>query len=154
MDTLDNDRHRTDILNRLKRAEGQLRGIQRMVETYAAGPMGIEQMRHVMELQVFVPANLPESILAERVAVAVTQPANLFTTMMVPNMTERLGELTCPIFGFWGSNDLFNPPSGVFKILQHARNARFTLLNRCGHWVQVEHPDLFNRQCLEFLQED
>ena len=31
MDTLDNDRHRTDILNRLKRAEGQLRGIQRMV---------------------------------------------------------------------------------------------------------------------------
>lgn len=32
MDTLDNERHRTDILNRLKRAEGQLRGIQRMVE--------------------------------------------------------------------------------------------------------------------------
>ena len=32
MDTLDSDRHRTDILNRLKRAEGQLRGIQRMVE--------------------------------------------------------------------------------------------------------------------------
>lgn len=33
MDTLDNERHRTDILNRLKRAEGQLRGIQRMVES-------------------------------------------------------------------------------------------------------------------------
>lgn len=32
MDTLDNAQHRTDILNRLKRAEGQLRGIQRMVE--------------------------------------------------------------------------------------------------------------------------
>lgn len=132
----------------------QMQGIQRMVQTYAAGPMGIEQMRHVMELQVFVPANLPDSILAERVAVAVTQPANLFSTMMVPNMTERLGELTCPIFGFWGSDDLFNPPSGVFKILKHARNARFTLLNRCGHWVQVEHTELFNRQCLEFLQED
>ena len=28
----DNDKHRTDILNRLKRAEGQLRGIQRMIE--------------------------------------------------------------------------------------------------------------------------
>ena len=26
------DQHRTDILNRLRRAEGQLRGIQRMVE--------------------------------------------------------------------------------------------------------------------------
>ncbi|MBT9609234.1 metal-sensing transcriptional repressor [Aquabacterium sp.] len=31
MTTLDNDA-RTDILNRLKRAEGQLRGIQRMIE--------------------------------------------------------------------------------------------------------------------------
>jgi DNA-binding FrmR family transcriptional regulator len=32
MPALDNDKHRTDILNRLKRAEGQLRGIQRMIE--------------------------------------------------------------------------------------------------------------------------
>jgi 4,5:9,10-diseco-3-hydroxy-5,9,17-trioxoandrosta-1(10),2-diene-4-oate hydrolase len=25
------------------------------------------------------------------------------------------------------------------------------LVNRCGHWVQVEHRELFNRQCLDFL---
>lgn len=131
----------------------RMKGIQRMVETYAAGPMGIEQMRHVMQLQVFDPSNLTEAILAERAAVAPSQPANLFSTMLVPNMTERLSELSCPIFGFWGSDDVFNPPGGVFKFLENARNARFTLLNRCGHWVQVEHPELFNRQCLEFLQE-
>jgi DNA-binding FrmR family transcriptional regulator len=33
MSTLADDASRTDILNRLKRAEGQLRGIQRMIET-------------------------------------------------------------------------------------------------------------------------
>lgn len=32
MAALDDDKSRTDILNRLKRAEGQLRGIQRMIE--------------------------------------------------------------------------------------------------------------------------
>jgi len=32
MATLD-DKHRSDLLNRLKRAEGQLRGIQRMIES-------------------------------------------------------------------------------------------------------------------------
>ncbi len=32
MSALDNEKSRTDILNRLKRAEGQLRGIQRMIE--------------------------------------------------------------------------------------------------------------------------
>ncbi|AQZ96481.1 alpha/beta fold hydrolase [Halopseudomonas phragmitis] len=129
----------------------QMEGISRMVEVYSQGPMGIEQMRQVMTLQLFDSSQLQDSLLAERVAVAVTQPANLFSTMMVPNMTKRLHEIQAPILGFWGTNDLFNPPSGSFKILDNAPNARFTMLNRCGHWVQVEHQSLFNRQCLDFL---
>jgi CsoR family transcriptional regulator, copper-sensing transcriptional repressor len=32
MPTLADDKARTDLLNRLKRAEGQLRGVQRMIE--------------------------------------------------------------------------------------------------------------------------
>lgn len=131
----------------------QMPGIQRMVEVFAQGPMGVEQMRHVMTLQLFDPTQLDEALLRERAAVAVTQPANLFSTMMVPNMTERLGEIRVPILGFWGSNDLFNPPVGAFKVLDNAPNARFVMLNRCGHWVQVEHEALFNRECIAFLSE-
>ena len=132
----------------------QMEGIKRMVEVYAQGPMGVEQMRQVMSLQLFDSSQLQDSILEERAAVAVTQPANLFSTMLVPNMTERLHEIKCPILGFWGTNDLFNPVSGTFKVLENAPHARFTLLNRCGHWVQVEHKELFNRQCLNFLCDD
>ena len=132
----------------------EMEGIKRMVEVYAQGPMGVEQMRKVMTLQLFDSSQLQDSILEERAAVAVTQPANLFTTMLVPNMTERLHEIKCRILGFWGTNDLFNPISGTFKILENAPHARFTLLNRCGHWVQVEHKELFNRQCLNFLRDD
>ena len=131
----------------------QMPGIQRMVEVFAQGPMGVEQMRHVMTLQLYDPTQLDEALLRERAAVAVTQPANLFSTMMVPNMTERLGEIRVPILGFWGSNDLFNPPVGAFKVLDNAPNARFVMLNRCGHWVQVEHEALFNRECIAFLSE-
>lgn len=130
----------------------QMEGIKRMVEVYGQGPMGVNEMRQVMKLQLFDASQLEDSLLAERAAVAATQPANLFSTMLVPNMTERLGELRCPILGFWGSNDRFNPPAGMFKFLQHAPQARFLMLNRCGHWVQVEHTDLFNRSCLDFLQ--
>lgn len=131
----------------------EMEGIKRMVEVYGQGPMGVEQMRQVMTLQLFDSSQLQDSILEERAAVAVTQPANLFSTMLVPNMTERLHEIKCPILGFWGTNDLFNPVSGTFKILENAPHARFTLLNRCGHWVQVEHKELFNRQCLNFLRD-
>ncbi len=129
----------------------QMEGIARMVKVYAQGPMGIEQMRQVMDLQLFDNSQLQESLLAERVAVALTQPPNLFSTMMVPNMTGQLHSIQAPILGFWGANDLFNPPKGCFKILDNAPNARFIMLNRCGHWVQVEHQSLFNRECIEFL---
>jgi len=130
----------------------EMEGIVRMVKVYQSGPMGIAEMRHVMSLQLYDNALLDDTLLAERVAVAKTQPGNLFSSMQVPNMTARLPELACPILGFWGNDDRFNPASGTFKFLDYAPNARFTVLNRCGHWVQVEHRDLFNRQCVDFLQ--
>ncbi|GAC13967.1 alpha/beta fold hydrolase [Aliiglaciecola lipolytica] len=130
----------------------QMEGIQRMVEVFNRGPMGIEEMREVMSLQLFDASALSDDILAERSAVAVTQPANLFSTMMVPNMTERLSEINCPVLGFWGINDRFNPHQGVHKFLDNLPKARFLMLNRCGHWVQVEHTRLFNATCIDFLQ--
>ncbi|MNR19497.1 2-hydroxy-6-oxononadienedioate/2-hydroxy-6-oxononatrienedioate hydrolase [compost metagenome] len=131
----------------------QMVGIKRMAELYNAGPLDMEKMREIMKLQLFDASQLPDSLLAERVAVAVHQPRNLIKTMMVPNMTERLGELRVPILGFWGTNDNFNPLGGAQKILDNAPQARFILLNRCGHWVQVEHRELFNRSCIDFLRE-
>ncbi|QCI12980.1 alpha/beta fold hydrolase [Pseudomonas putida] len=130
----------------------QMPGILRMVGLFNAGPIGLGEMRSMMSLQLFDDSILPEELLLERVAVAVTQPKNLFSTMRVPNMRARLGEIECPILGFWGSNDNFNPVSGAQYIIDGARQARFIVLNRCGHWVQVEHRELFNRSCLEFLQ--
>ena len=129
----------------------RMEGIVRMVSLFNAGPIGLEEMRSMMRLQLFDDSILPQSLLEERVAVAQTQPKNLFSTMMVPNMETRLGEIQCPILGFWGSNDNFNPVSGAQRIIDGAANARFIVLNRCGHWVQVEHRDLFNRSCVDFL---
>jgi len=132
----------------------EMEGISRMVEVYSRGPMGVAEMREVMSLQLYDASALSDEILAERSAVAVTQPANLFSTMMVPNMTDQLHQLSCPVLGFWGTNDKFNPHSGMQKFLDNVPNARFIMLNRCGHWVQVEHERLFNSSCLDFLQHD
>jgi len=130
----------------------QMPGIQRMVSLFGAGPIGLPEMRSMMSLQLFDPSILPEELLAERVAVAVTQPENLFSTMMIPNMTARLGEIDCPVLCFWGNNDNFNPVGGARHIVDNAQRAQVVILNRCGHWVQVEHRELFNRSCLDFLR--
>ncbi|MCY1259423.1 2-hydroxy-6-oxononadienedioate/2-hydroxy-6-oxononatrienedioate hydrolase [compost metagenome] len=130
----------------------QMPGILRMVSLFGAGPIGMDEMRSMMSLQLFDPSILPDDLLAERVAVAVTQPKNLFSTMMIPNMESRLDEIRCPILGFWGSGDNFNPVGGAQRIIDGAKQARFIVLNQCGHWVQVEHRGLFNRSCLDFLR--
>ena len=57
-----------------------------------------------------------------------------------------------PVFGFWGANDQFNPVGGANKLVERCPNARLVVLNRCGHWVQVEHREMFNRLCLDFLK--
>ena len=127
-------------------------GIANMFAIYKSGRTGVDAMRAVMQMQLFDPGLLTDEIIQERAPIAALQTQAARSVMKVPNMTERLGELQCPVFGFWGVNDLFNPVGGAMKIMQHAPHARMVLVNRCGHWVQVEHRELFNRECLDFLK--
>jgi len=127
-------------------------GIANMFAVYKAGKSGAEAMREIMHLQLFDPTLLSDEIINERVPIALTQTEAARSVMKVPNMTARLHELCCPVFGFWGVNDSFNPVGGAMKIVENAPQARFELINRCGHWVQVEHRETFNRLCLDFLK--
>lgn len=127
-------------------------GIANMFKIYQSGQTGIDAMRAVMRMQLFDPALLTEDILNERAPIAATQTAAARSVMKVPNMTARLHELRCPVLGFWGMNDQFNPVSGNAKLMDNCPDIRSILVNRCGHWVQVEHQSMFNRMCLDFLK--
>ena len=126
-------------------------GIANMFEIYQSGRTGIEAMRAVMTMQLFDPALLTDAILNERAPIAATQTQAARSVLKVPNMTERLAELRCPVLAFWGMNDQFNPASGAAKLMDHCPDIRTILVNRCGHWVQVEHRAMFNRMCVDFL---
>ena len=129
-------------------------GMQEMVSTFTGGPMDRDTMRRILSLLVFdPPAIVDDELVEERFGVCETQPRTVLSTMRVPNMTDRLGEIRCPVLGFWGTEDRFNPVGGNIKLLKGCPDARFVLLNRCGHWVQAEHRDYFNRECLQFLQD-
>ena len=127
-------------------------GIANMFAIYKSGKTGADAMRAVMTMQLFDPSLLTEEIINERAPIALTQTNAARSILKVPNMTARLHELRCPVFGFWGINDQFNPASGAAKLLDNCPNARMVMLNRCGHWVQVEHRELFNRSCIDFMQ--
>ncbi|SDQ81453.1 4,5:9,10-diseco-3-hydroxy-5,9,17-trioxoandrosta-1(10),2-diene-4-oate hydrolase [Pseudomonas sp. UC 17F4] len=132
----------------------QMEGIQKMGAAFANGDLNdAAGMRRLLSLQLFDPALISDETVAERVAVVGQQPACVLTSMQVPNLTSRLPELQCPILGFWGINDKFCPASGAQTLLAACRRIRFVLLSECGHWVMVEHRELFNRECLAFLGE-
>jgi 4,5:9,10-diseco-3-hydroxy-5,9,17-trioxoandrosta-1(10),2-diene-4-oate hydrolase len=127
-------------------------GIANMFQIYQSGKTGAEAMRAVMTMQLFDPSLLTDEIINERAPIAATQTQAARSVLKVPNLTDRLHELKCPVFGFWGVNDHFNPVGGATKLLDNCPQARMVLVNRCGHWVQVEHRDMFNRSCIDFLQ--
>ncbi|MDU9414885.1 alpha/beta fold hydrolase [Pseudomonas sp. zfem005] len=132
----------------------QMEGIQKMGAAFANGELNdAAGMRRLLGLQLFDPALITDETVNERVAVVQQQPRCVLGSMQVPNLTERLAELACPILGFWGMNDKFCPVSGAQTLMERCRDIRFVLLSECGHWVMVEHRELFNRTCLDFLAE-
>ena len=116
-------------------------------------PMDEDDLRRLLELQVFDPRHVTDALVAERAAVMRMQPRAILRNLRGLNLADRLGEIACPILGFWGMEDKFNPASGALKFLARCRDARFMIVNRCGHWVMVEHAELFNRVSLDFLDE-
>ena len=91
--------------------------------------------------------------LAERLAIAATQPKVIFETMSVPHLAPRLVELDLPVLGLWGVDDQFCPVEGAMTLARNIKRCRVTLFSQCGHWVMVEHPRNFERLVLDFLAE-
>lgn len=94
-----------------------------------------------------------DELVAERYAVAKTQPKDVLARMVTPNLGPRLGELKQPIFVLWGLNDEFCPESHSRSFLEQCDNVRAVTFGHTGHWVQLERAAEFNRYSIDFLHE-
>ncbi|MGH8938597.1 MAG: alpha/beta fold hydrolase [Actinomycetes bacterium] len=50
-----------------------------------------------------------------------------------------------------GRDDRVIPMSNSLRLLELIENAQLHVFGRCGHWVQIEHADKFNRLVTDFL---
>lgn len=132
----------------------KMEGIRTMMSVFLS-KTGITKdgMRTVFGLQLFDPKLLTDEIIEERFQIAEHQPKRVLTSLNVPHLTPELGKIRCPVFALWGVEDKFCPVSGAMRIAEACKGSRVMLLSQCGHWVMVEHTDLFNRLCLDFLRE-
>ncbi|WP_153099551.1 alpha/beta fold hydrolase [Paraburkholderia hayleyella] len=129
----------------------EMPGIQKMVQLFTNRQMNRDTMRELLKLLVYDTSLVTDALVDERMKVCIEQPVEVLSTMSVPNLSASLADIRCPVLGFWGADDRFNPVAGALKFVEHCRHARFVLMSQCGHWVMVEHRDYFNRTCLEFL---
>lgn len=128
-------------------------GMQVMKEVFTAGPMSPQRLEEFIRRGlVYDEAVVDQQLVDERWGVFQQQNTQVINTMSVPNMAERLGEISCPVQAFWGVNEQMMPETGIMTLAKGIADIRLTLVSQCGHWVMVEHQDMFNRAVLDFLQ--
>ncbi|WP_257549330.1 alpha/beta fold hydrolase [Sphingopyxis sp. DBS4] len=128
-------------------------GIAKMVGDFTSPDFTVEDQKKLVSNLVYDASVITDELVAERYAVARTQPKDVLARMRTPNLAPRLGELPMPILGFWGLNDEFCPASGAQRFLDACPDARFMTFNKVGHWVQVERTEEFNLYALAFLRD-
>ena len=127
-------------------------GMAIMKEVFTGGPNKDALEQFIRRGLVFDDKHVDEQLVNERWGIFQQQNMQVINTMVVPNMEDQLGELNCPIIAFWGANENMMPETGIAKLTKKCSNIRLTIVSECGHWVMVEHKDLFNRMTLDFLR--
>lgn len=128
-------------------------GMKQMFELYGSGkPVSEAQMKAFFQSAFVVnPDCVTDELVHERSELMKRQNPQVIKTMKVPNMTARLGEIKVPTLALWGLNENMMPDSGILRLAKGLPDCRMVLVPRCGHWVMIEHRELFNRTVLDFL---
>ena len=65
--------------------------------------------------------------------------------------TSRLKSLDIPTMLFWGADDEIIPVKHAHRAARTIPGLELHVFEKCGHWVQMERANEFNRLVLEFL---
>ncbi|MDE2436193.1 MAG: alpha/beta fold hydrolase [Sphingomonadales bacterium] len=129
-------------------------GIAKMVSNFGGPDFNLAEQKRLVSNLVhpdFAP-KISDALVAERFAVASTQPKDVLVRMRTPDLSPRLGEIQQPIFVLWGLNDEFCPEAHARLFLDKCSDVRAITFARTGHWVQVERAEEFNRYTIDFLR--
>lgn len=132
----------------------QMPGMQKVFKVFGSGePVTPAVMKDLFATGLMHnPEYATDELVAERMQIMEIMNGHVMATMQVPVLVDRLQEIKCPSLGFWGMNEQMMPENGILAMAKNMQQLRLILVTECGHWVMVEHEDMFNRACLDFLQ--
>jgi 4,5:9,10-diseco-3-hydroxy-5,9,17-trioxoandrosta-1(10),2-diene-4-oate hydrolase len=119
----------------------------------APGGPNEARIRDMVQKQVWDQGLVTDTLVHQRLSVARLQSKAAFKRPKLADMSARLGEIRVPTLVFWGTHDRFTPFEHGSLLVKRIPDCRFVALSRCGHWVQVERADIFDRELASFLAE-
>lgn len=133
-------------------------GIKRIGKLYREPTM--ENLKEMMDIFVYDTSSLTEELFQTRLDNILARKDHLENFVkstqanpkQFPDVGHRLGEIASETLILWGRDDRFVPMDTGLRLVNGLQRAELHIFNRCGHWVQWEYADKFNRMVLDFLQ--
>ncbi len=142
---------------------GLSQGINIIVQTYRDPSPA--NFRRLVEVMVYDSSFASDELAEQRSAAALEVKEHLANWLKWPmghpkgpfgGLEEHLAKLaasTVPTMMIHGRDDRTVPLEVTLKTAGLIPNARTIILNRCGHWAQVEHASEFDRTVTAFIQQ-
>ncbi|MEU3492135.1 alpha/beta hydrolase [Kitasatospora cineracea] len=137
---------------------GPTEGLKTMYRTYSdASPEG---MRRLVEIMVYDKARFATPELCElRSRAALLRPEHLANIAAVAPHAPipiwldlaKVSGITAPALLIHGRDDRVVSFESTLFLAANIPDSRAHLINRCGHWAQLEHADEFNRLVTDFV---
>jgi 4,5:9,10-diseco-3-hydroxy-5,9,17-trioxoandrosta-1(10),2-diene-4-oate hydrolase len=138
-------------------------GVKRLMEFAAPPGPSRDKMAAFLRTLVFDQKLITEELIDERYAVgsdpeSLAAMASMGASFYDPATAEEgllwreAHRLRQPVLLIWGREDRVNPLDGALVALKQIRRAQLHVFGGCGHWVQLEKFDEFNRLAISFLE--
>lgn len=133
-------------------------GIKRIGQLYREPTM--PNLKAMMDIFVYDSSNLTDDLFQSRLNNILARKDHLdnFVKSLIanpkqfPDITHLLDQIPNETLILWGRDDRFVPIDVGLRLLNGLPNAEMHIFNKCGHWVQWEYANKFNRLVLDFLK--
>lgn len=131
------------------------KGVRANAEYFMGSGPSVERMARLSRLLVHNKAKVTDEMIKERYKESiVADVAKIWMEERRGTLEELNGELSLvhsPTLIIWGSEDATVPVENALGLLRGISGSRLYVFSECGHWVQEECSEEFNRIVMEFF---
>jgi len=141
---------------------GLTEGLAAVRDFYRGDGPTREKMAEFIRIMVFDPKWVTDDFVEERYLLA-SDPATMEGTKHAletvrakefwagGDLWRDIEKIRAKTLLVWGRDDKTMPMDGAFFALKRMRDVQLHVFGQCGHWVQMEHTEAFNRLTVDFL---